>query len=81
MKRDALTTAIESGAGGVFEEILTPAEIAERLKVSTNTARRLFQDREGVIKIGEANPRGKRGYQTLRVPRIIFDQVMRELSR
>jgi hypothetical protein len=78
MKPAALQAANMSGASGVVGEI---QEIADYLKVSCNTARRLFQDRTGVIKIGEANPRGKRSYQTLRVPRTIFDQVMRELSR
>jgi len=62
-------------------EILTPAEIAEALKVSVNTARRLFQDVDGVIKLGGANPRGKRCYQTLRIPRPVFERVVREKSR
>lgn len=62
-------------------EIYTPAEIAEALKLSTNTVRRLFQDEPGVIKIGETNPRGKRGYQTLRIPRQVAERVLRARSR
>jgi hypothetical protein len=64
-----------------FGEVFTPAEIAKALKLSTNTVRRLFQDEPGVIKIGEANPREKRGYQTLRIPRQVAERVLRERSR
>jgi hypothetical protein len=62
-------------------EVFTPAELAKALKVSTATVRRMFQDVSGVIKIGDANPRGKRGYQTLRIPRQVAERVLRERSR
>jgi hypothetical protein len=77
-----------AGAGRVpddkpdlFGVIYTPAEIAKALKVSTNTVRRLFQDVEGVIKLGDPNPRGRRGYQTLRIPRAVCERILRERSR
>jgi hypothetical protein len=62
----------------LFDEIFTPAEIAAALKVSVKTVRRLFQDCEGVIKLGAPNPRGQRGYETLRIPRPVAERVLRE---
>ena len=73
-----------AGAGsvpGLFGgEVYTPAELAKALKVSTNTIRRLFQDEVGVIKFGEANPRGRRAYQTLRIPRAVAERIIKERS-
>jgi hypothetical protein len=66
------------GSLNLFDEIFTPAEIAATLKVSVKTVRRLFQDCEGVIKLGAVNPRGKRGYETLRIPRPVAERVLRE---
>jgi hypothetical protein len=47
-------------------------------QLSENSVRRLFQDREGVFVLGASNPRGRRGYQTLRIPESIALAVWRE---
>jgi hypothetical protein len=65
-----------------LERFLTPAEIAATLKVDISTARRLFADLPGVLKIGRAEARaGKRSYVSLRVPLHVFEQFLTERSK
>jgi hypothetical protein len=64
-----------------FEEQFTPKELAAMWKFSEDTIRRWFQDEPGVLKIGDANPRGKRGYVTLRIPRSVAVRAYERLSR
>jgi hypothetical protein len=62
------------------EQCLTVAEIAERLKLNHETARRLFMNEPGVIVI--CNPRkGKRVYRTLRIPAGVYERVVTRLMR
>lgn len=73
-----------AGAGGVpnpFERMFTPRELADLWRLSEQSIRRLFQDRPGVMKIGDSNPRGKRGYVTLRIPAAVAEQVFRERAQ
>lgn len=57
------------------ETFLTLAEVAERLQVNENTARRLFVDEPGVLVI--CFPRkGKRVYRTLRIPHSVYVRVL-----
>lgn len=73
-----------AGAGGVPlppGEVYTPAELAACWKLCQNTIRKLFQDASGVFRIGGSCPRGKRGYQTLRVPRSVAERVWQERAR
>jgi hypothetical protein len=77
----ALPTSATAGAGGVsnpFGRIFTPAELAELWRLSENSVRRLFQDEPGVFVMGASNPRGKRGYVTLRIPEDVAARVWRE---
>jgi hypothetical protein len=74
----ALVTPITPAS---FEPHFTPQELAEIWQLDANTVRRLFQDVPGVLKIGSSNPRGKRGYVTLRIPQSVVDRVYRERSR
>jgi hypothetical protein len=70
----------EAGAEGVsaFGRIYTPKELAELWQLSENSIRRLFQDEPGVFILGDSNPRGKRGYTTLRIPEAVALRVFRE---
>jgi hypothetical protein len=61
-----------------FGRIFTPAELAELWRLSENSVRRLFQDEPGVFVMGASNPRGKRGYVTLRIPEDVAARVWRE---
>jgi len=87
MRADALNRYPESGARGVsepapsFGRIYTPRELAELWHLSENSIRRLFQDEPGVFVLGDSNPRGKRAYQTLRIPAPIAEKVFRERCR
>jgi hypothetical protein len=70
----------EAGAQRVsaFGRIYTPKELAELWQLSENSIRRLFQDEPGVFILGDSNPRGKRGYTTLRIPEAVALRVFRE---
>jgi hypothetical protein len=78
------TTRTTAGAGSVpdpFERMYTTRELAELWRLSEQSIRRLFQDRPGVLKIGDSNPRGRRGYVTLRIPSAVVEQVFRERTQ
>jgi hypothetical protein len=60
----------------------TPTDVAQMLKVSVKTAQRMFRDEPGVIEIN--NPRvlrRTRPHVTLRIPALVFDRVVRKISR
>jgi hypothetical protein len=62
------------------DQYLTIAEVAERLKLNHETARRLFLNEPSVVVI--CNPRkGKRLYRTLRIPVAVYDRVVTRLTR
>jgi hypothetical protein len=78
------TRDLNAGAGSVsdpFAKLYTPAELANLWQLSENSIRRLFQDEPGVFKMGDSNPRGRRGYTTLRIPTVVVERVFRERSR
>jgi hypothetical protein len=62
------------------ERCLTISEIAERLAVNSDTARRLFMNEPGVIVIAEPR-KGRRQYRTLRIPERVFDRVIRRFVK
>ena len=59
-------------------EYLTPTEVADILKVSTDTVIRKFQDRPGVLNLGTGESRFKRRYRTLRIPREALEKFIVE---
>jgi hypothetical protein len=67
----------------VFDEpVLTIYEIAKEVKTSPNVIRRLFQDEEGVIKLGPRATRdGKRPHITLRIPLSVARRVLGALKK
>ena len=63
----------------VDEPCLTVAEVAERLKVKTDTVRRLFMNEPGIVVI--AFPRkGRRLYRTLRIPVSVYQRVVTRMT-
>jgi hypothetical protein len=58
------------------EQFYTVAEAAEILKVSTDTATRLFSDEPGVINLGAPEKSHKRQYRVLRIPHAVFNRVI-----
>ena len=67
----AMPTREIAGAGSVPNpfggRIYTPKDLATMWQLSENSVRRLFQDEPGVFVLGDSNPRGRRGYTTLRI--------------
>jgi hypothetical protein len=64
----------------INETYLTVADIAERLKVNEETARRLFLNEPGVIVI--CYPRkGVRIYRTLRIPASVYARVVMRFTK
>lgn len=58
----------------------SPAELAEKWGVSTETVRTIFREEPGVLKIGRPPTKFRRGYFTLRIPESIAERVHRRLS-
>ena len=64
-----------------FERHFTPQELGDIWQLDESTIRRIFADEAGVLRIGKANPRGKRGYVTMRIPASVAERVYRERCR
>jgi len=62
------------------EKHYTPQELAEMWAVSVQTVRQIFENEEGVLKIGREGTRTRRRYTTLRIPESVVDQVHAKLS-
>jgi len=58
----------------------SPDELAEMWGVSAEKIRSIFREEPGVLKIGKAGTRVKRGYFTLRIPRDVVERVYTRLS-
>jgi hypothetical protein len=67
------------------DEVLTVAEIAAKLKLSEDKARRLFFDEPGVLRIGQptrlVGRKYRRHYFVLRVPVSVFERVQDRLRK
>jgi len=61
-------------------EYYTTADLAHEWNLSTDTVRKLFEAETGVLKIGEKNPKHKRRYVTLRIPRAVAERIHRRLT-
>jgi hypothetical protein len=65
-------------AAADFSEFYTPREVAEILKVSTDTVLRKFSTVPGVIDLGVPENGRKRQYRTLRIPHEVLERVIVE---
>jgi hypothetical protein len=61
--------------GSAIERHYTIPEIAKIWQLSDDFVRQIFRDVPGVIKIGHAERRHKRGYVTLRIPESVLHKV------
>jgi hypothetical protein len=61
------------------DALLTVAEIAERLRLDTDTVRRLFRNEPGIVIICSPVPR-RRTYRTLRIPPAVVLRVLTLLT-
>ena len=64
----------------MVEKHYTPAELADLWGVSVQTIRELFQDEEGVLKLGSDGTRTRRAYKTLRIPHSVAKRLHTRLS-
>jgi len=55
-------------------------EVAEMWNLSADKVREIFEHEPGVLVIGDRNPRHKRRYITLRIPRTVLQQVHSRLA-
>jgi hypothetical protein len=82
MQQNGAATRDNTAGGGsvpsAFGRIYTPRDLANLWQLSENSIRRLFQDEPGVFKLGDSNPRGRRGYTTLRIPEDVALRVWRK---
>jgi len=62
----------------VEDELLTVAEVAARLKISKDTATRLFEEESGVLDLGSPEALHKRRYRTLRIPTSVLNRVLQK---
>jgi hypothetical protein len=60
------------------ERHFTVAEVAALWNLSQDVVRDIFRHEEGVLAIGTVNPRGIRGYVTLRIPESVLERVHRQ---
>jgi len=63
----------------VAERHYAVVEIAALWNLSTDKVRELFEREPGVLVIGDRNPRGKRRYRTLRIPKTVVERVYTRL--
>jgi len=71
---------IERSALAKDERHFTPQELADMWKVSVQTIREIFQNEDGVLKIGRDGTRTRRRYKTLRIPESVVERVHTRLS-
>lgn len=64
-----------------YEEHLTPAYIASILKLSEDKVRDIFREEPGVVAIPGPGGSNTRRYETLRIPRAVFERVYRRLTK
>jgi hypothetical protein len=63
-----------------MEPHYSPLQVSKMWGVSTETARRIFSEEPGVLKIGHAGSKYRRAYITLRIPESVVERVHRKLS-
>ncbi len=74
------TPSIEKSCILKDERHFTPQELADMWKVSVQTVREIFQNEDGVLKIGRDGTRTRRRYKTLRIPESVVERVHTRLS-
>lgn len=63
------------------ERHYTVEETAEMWNLSTDAVRKIFRNVPGVLVLGANNPkRGKRRYETLRIPQSVLERVHSQYS-
>jgi DNA-binding transcriptional regulator YhcF (GntR family) len=64
----------------IGEEVYTVREVAAMTGFSRQTVTRLFQAERGVLVINRPTENRKRRYRSIRIPRVVYERVLRELT-
>ncbi len=62
------------------DKALTVAEAAEITGFSRRTVIRMFENERGVLVVKRPEKMHKRGYRSIRIPRVVFDRVIRNVT-
>ena len=66
---------------GKMQTPYTVAEVSKLTGFSAQMVTRIFENEKGVIIFEAPNPRRKRaGYRTIRIPRHVYERVVRRMS-
>jgi hypothetical protein len=68
--------AEKEGGGIGMSELLTLRDVAEVMKISEDSASRIFARMDGVIDLGQSNGRRRRRYRMLRIPRTVLEAYL-----
>jgi hypothetical protein len=71
------TASHPASTSAPFGKVYTPRELAKLWQLSEQSIRRLFQDEPDVFVMGSSKRRGRRAYQTLRIPESVALRVWR----
>jgi len=62
------------------QQAFTLQEVAEMTGFSRTTVARIFEDEKGVIVLERPERMHKRKYRSVRIPRAVYERVIRRLS-
>jgi len=60
--------------------VLTVADVAALTGLSRQTITRLFEGEPGVLILKRPETTHKRGYRSIRIPRAVYERLMRRLT-
>ena len=60
------------------DELYSVADVAARLKISTDKVTRMFEEESGVIDLGAPELMHKRRYRLLRIPGSVLNRVLQK---
>jgi AraC-like DNA-binding protein len=80
-KRPKLSTGTAERESACEEKHYSVTELAELWNLSKQTIRRIFQDEEGVVRIGDVRTARRRSYMTLRIPESVVRRVHLRLCK
>lgn len=75
------TESFSTPSGPAFERHYRPREITQLWGASVDTVRRIFENEEGVIKIGHSEGLHRRRYVSLLIPESVVRRVHRRLTQ
>lgn len=63
-----------------MKSMLTVAEVSELTGLSGQTITRMFEREKGVLVLGRPASLHKRSYRSIRIPRAVYERVLRRIS-